>query len=405
MEIRANILKECDKKRRYRYIVNPDYSMELWDNNTCTKMEIHLRESYENYTNRYYFKGMETDCRTRFEVKGLRYEVDFYGLDTKKTLSLDRKKIKKEALKQIQEILDSALQFYLKVMEEKLFADKEKRTEKEYNQIYTYWCMCSLRVKKQLLKQHEEVFNGITVEVDVLKKNDTVYENMKMDFKKVMSDLNAMVTIKNFSDFSEHKDFKESINKELIKNMLDSQGAIFPIVIVDKNFTEVLNFPYSEKIAVVSEGDNYMYLTIPSIQEDKLPHAFDDKSKNFLLNSMLRRNNTKYRHSILSPSMRRYIIGIADYDTICTSMIPFGIDGEWYRSIGYIIAPFTIEQWENNKHLSIDKFEKAICESKAFQNLINHTFKHQLQNGKYSKEDIREKYIDLIRELYIVATK
>ena len=103
--------------------------------------------------------------------------------------------------------------------------------------------------------------------------------------------------------------------------------------------------------------------------------------------------------------MRRYIIGIADYDTICTSMIPFGIDGEWYRSIGYIIAPFTIEQWENNKHLSIDKFEKAICESKAFQNLINHTFKHQLQNGKYSKEDIREKYIDLIRELYIVATK
>lgn len=400
-----NKLEECDKKRRYRYIVNPDYSMELWDNNTCTKMEIHLLESYQNYTNRYSFKGMETDCRPRFGTKGLRYEVDFYGLDTKKTLSLDRKKIKEEALKPIQEILDSAIQFYLEVMEEKLFADKEERTEKEYNQIYTYWCMCSLKVKKQLLKEHEEIFNNITVEVDVLKKNDIMYENMKMDFKKVMSDLNAMVTIKNFSDFLEHKDFKESINKELIKNMLDSQGAIFPIVIVDKNFTEVLDFPYSEKIAVVSAGDNYMYLTIPSIQEDRLPHAFDDKSKNFLLNSMFRRNKTKYHHSFLSSSMRRYIIGIADYDTICTSMVPFGIDGEWYQSIGYIIAPFTIEQWENNKHLSSDGFQKAICESKAFQNLINHTFEHQLQSGKHSKEDIREKYIDLIRELYIVAIK
>lgn len=400
-----NKLEECDKKMRYRYIVNPDYSMELWDNNTCTKMEIHLLESYQNYTNRYYFKGMETDCRPRFGTKGLRYEADFYGLDTKKTLSLDRKKIKKEALKPIQKILDSAIQFYLEVMEEKLFADKEERTEKEYNQIYTYWCMCSLKVKKQLLKEHEEIFNNITVEVDVLKKNDIMYENMKMDFKKVMSDLNAMVTIKNFSDFLEHKDFKESINKELIKNMLDSQGAIFPIVIVDKNFTEVLDFPYSEKIAVVSAGDNYMYLTIPSIQEDRLPYAFDDKSKNFLLNSMLRRNKTKYHHSFLSSSMRRYIIGIADYDTICTSMVPFGIDGEWYQSIGYIIAPFTIEQWENNKHLSSDGFEKAICESKAFQNLINHTFEHQLQSGKHSKEDIREKYINLIRELYIVAIK
>lgn len=148
-----------------------------------------------------------------------------------------------------------------------------------------------------------------------------------------------------------------------------------------------------------------MYLTVHSIQENKLPHTLDAKSKKFLLSSMLKRNKSTHRYGFISPSMRRYIMGIADYETICTSVVPFGVDGEWYRSIGYIIAPFTVEQWENNRHLSIDEFEKTICESKEFQNLISYTFEHQMQGGKYSREDIRKRYIDLIRELYSDAIK
>lgn len=397
-------LEKCDKKKRYHYFIDPDYSMELWDNNTCTKMKIYLQEAYRQYNNRHYFKGMETD-KVRLETKGIWYEVDFYGLDTKKTLSLDRKRIKKEALKQIQEILDSAIHFYLEVVEETLFAKKEERTEKEYNQIYTYWCICSVKKKKELLSKYQEIFKNITVDVDVLEKNGSVYQNVKIDFKQVMSDLNDMATIKNLSTFMKRKTFEECVNIELIKNILDTQGVTFTIVVVDKNFTEVLSFLYSEKIAVVSAGDGYMYLTVHSIQENKLPHTLDAKSKKFLLSSMLKRNKSTHRYGFISPSMRRYIMGIADYETICTSVVPFGVDGEWYRSIGYIIAPFTVEQWENNRHLSIDEFEKTICESKEFQNLISYTFEHQMQGGKYSREDIRKRYIDLIRELYSDAIK
>lgn len=398
-------LEKCDEKKRYRYIINSDHSMELWDNNTCTKMKIYLQETYRQYTNRHYFKGMETGNNARLATKGIWYEVDFYGLDTKKTLSLDRKKIKKEAYGQIKEILDSAIHFYLEVIEEALFAKKGERTEKEYNQIYTYWCMCSLKTKKELLSKYKEIFESITSAVDVLKKTDLGYESERIDFKQVISDLNDMVTIKNLSDFIGRKAYEESVDIESIKNILDTQGVTFSIVVVDKNFTEVLKSPYSEKVAVVSSGDNHMYLTVHSVQEDKLPHTLDDKSKNYLLSSMLKRNKSTRCYGFCSPSMRRCVIGIAEYDTICTSMVPFGVDGEWYPSIGYIIAPFTIEQWENNKHLPADKFEKTICESKEFQNLINHTYEHQVQSGKHSKEDIRKRYIDLIRELYNSNTR
>ena len=52
---------------------------------------------------------------------------------------------------------------------------------------------------------------------------------------------------------------------------------------------------------------------------------------------------------------------------------------------------------------TIDEFEKTVCESKEFQNLINHTFEHQVKSGNNSKEEIRKRYIDLVRELYSIA--
>ena len=98
-----------------------------------------------------------------------------------------------------------------------------------------------------------------------------------------------MVTIKNLSTFVEYESFSETINIELIKNILDTQGVKFPIVVVDKDFTEMLKVPYSKEIAVVSTGDAYMYLTVHSIQEDELPQSFDNNSKKFLLSSMLKK--------------------------------------------------------------------------------------------------------------------
>lgn len=77
--------------------------------------------------------------------------------------------------------------------------------------------MCSLKMKKELLEKYSKIFENITFDVYVLQKNGSKYENTKIDFKKVMSDLDNMVTIKNLPTFVENKTFKESVNIELIK--------------------------------------------------------------------------------------------------------------------------------------------------------------------------------------------
>lgn len=149
--------------------------------------------------------------------------------------------------------------------------------------------MRSLKMKAKLLEKYSEIFENVTFDVNVLQKSGSKYENIKIDFKEVISHLDNMVTIKNLSTFVEYESFSETINIELIKNILDTQGVKFPIVVVDKDFTEMLKVPYSKEIAVVSTGDAYMYLTVHSIQEDELPQSFDNNSKKFLLSSMLKK--------------------------------------------------------------------------------------------------------------------
>lgn len=393
-------LEKSKEKNKYSYIINPDYSMDLWDNHTYTKMKIRLRESYQQYNSRCYFKGMETDNQPRLKFKGILCEVDFYGLDTRRTLSLDRKKIKKEASQEIQEIINSAIEFYIRKIEETILTPKKHYKENECNQIYTYWCMCPFKKKIELLKRYKDIFEKIKVDVDVLRKNESVYEIGKLDFKEVVEDLNKMVTVKNISKFLNRDPRKEGVNVELIKNILDTHKIDFPIVVVDRNFTEALAAPYFEKVSVISTENNYMYLTIHSSDENKLPQTYDKTSRELLITSLLKKEEKKYIYGLVIPSMRRCIIGIKEYETICTSLVPFGIYGEEYSSIGYIISPFTLAQWNENKCLSVDKFTEVICESMEFQNLLNHTYEHQIKDRKNSKEVIKGKYIELIRELY-----
>lgn len=86
-----NELRDDDLKKRYRYVLNDDYCMELWDSETCTWMKIRLGEKYSEYNNLHYFKGMEIQNDPKFNFKGIQYQADFYGLNTKQSLTLDRK--------------------------------------------------------------------------------------------------------------------------------------------------------------------------------------------------------------------------------------------------------------------------------------------------------------------------
>ena len=86
-------------------------------------------------------------------------------------------------------------------------------------------------------------------------------------------------------------------------------------------------------------------------------------------------------------------------------MVPFGIGGEWYPSVGYIISPITISQWERNKYLDMSDFVDNVCSNGEFLNLVNHIYSHQVEEEKYSKEEIIAKYKEFIEAMYSANKK
>ena len=119
----------------------------------CSRLK-YSQESLIIMENQCFFKGMnieKTATMLHFRWNEIFLNIDFYGLDTKKTLSFDRKGIKKEAMNEVRKIINSAIDFYLAEIEEILLMEKGNRNDRENEWIYTYWCLASLK-KKIILK-------------------------------------------------------------------------------------------------------------------------------------------------------------------------------------------------------------------------------------------------------------
>lgn len=391
----------CSSNTRYLFKMLQNYGMELWDTKTCTKIRIILKDKYQMYNNRYFFKGMEMKNDSRFKIQGIWFDADFYGLDTKKTLALDRKRIRKEALEEICEILDAAILFYLDEVEKTLFEERDYREETEYNQIYTYWCMVTLEKKMELLERYKNIFQYINVPIKVIAKGtNNEFLEKEFDFKDVVADLDKMATIRNLTEYVEHKSFTDRVNVELLTALLNKVKIPFSVIVVDKDFTEVLNLSVCGKILIASEGANKLYLTTRTTQEKKLPELVDVETKKYLLDTLLKNNNSSIHYGFHNGSLRRYITGIDEYRAICTKLVPFGIDGEWFNRVGCIISPVTIKQWESNKHLEKSVFTDLICSSEEFLNLVEHVYVYQIEEDKYSKDEISKKYREFVEEIY-----
>lgn len=327
-------------------------------------------------------------------------DIDFYGLDAKETLTLNRKQIKKEARNKISEISDLAVQFYFTEIEESLLMEKEGRNDEEINQIYTYWCTFSLPKKLELLSTYKNTFEKVNKCVNVLEKNsENGFIERKINFKEVMVRLNQTLIISNLDDYTQYGYDSIRLSVDTIKQIVNKNKVPFPMIVVDKNFTEQLNCSFFEKIIFIPEGKGLL-MGLPTSEKIKLPIAVDKKTNKYLVKQLLKPSKLQGLYIFGRVSTRRYTIATKEYEPICTSQVPFGISGMIHESTSYIISPVTIKQWETNKNLEENKFVEMICSCKEFLNLVDYVYEHQLEAGKYMKQKIKEEYERLIREQY-----
>mgnify|MGYP000071548490 FL=1 len=404
--IQANCLEKINFRiSNERYIARelPQYRMELWDKQTCTKFDICLQSNYtrfiDRHTDNYFFRGIEIQSNVSSRRVGVGCTADFYGLDTKEVLAFDRKKIKAGAIKQMHEIIDDAIDFYLEEIEKSMFVEEKNRKTNENSQIYTYWAIVSLKKKMELLTKYKRIFENICVPVDILEKNsNNMFTETSMDFKNVL-DMREIAIVGNLRVYNH---IGEQIDIQAIENLLNGEKVPFSKIIITERFIEELRNETCDKIMVISEGEKVLLLYTLTIQEKELPEP-DEDTKKYLIKSLLREPEVLDCGSFTRSAARKYIASIRGYEIISTTDRPFCTEGIIYPSLGYILSPITINQWENNKHLGENKFVEKICAYEEFSNLLDYVYENQLgqpEGGKYSKHKIKEEYERFIREMY-----
>lgn len=402
-------LEEKPSDGRYNYSIN-NYGMKLWDNDTNTSFDIKLNEYNENYIEHFFFKGMSVKTDSIFRIKGFALKVDFYGLDTKKTLSLDRKRIRREAYNDIQIIIDNAFKFYKKKIKDLIFKENNIKDKNLYNQIYVLWCSYDLKEKKELLDNNKQIFNCITKTVRVIKNIDNRYSEDEMDFKNIMNDLNNVAFIYNIHDYEEHSSLHGDLvlkTNEIIQVLNNSESECkFKVIVVDRDFYALFKSEFCSNIQIIQKDDNIVYLKSYSDENKKLPGVLDENTKDSILRDLVVKNNSPdIIHEFYDGMLRRFILGIDEYPSILSREVPFGIGGDWHRSKGYIISPVTSIQWEKYALLSKEQFIESISNSEEFQRLVKYVYEHQLDKCNNSQEKIREEYIRLIGDIYDVCSK
>ena len=384
--------------------------MKLWDNDTNTRFSIEINDSALGCIEQFFFKGMSVELDPTVAKNGFVLEVDFYGLDTKKTLSLDRKRIRREAYRDVQIIIDNAVKFYREKIKDLIFKENNIKEKNLYNQIYVLWCSYDLKEKKELLDNNKHIFNCITKTVRVIKNIDNRYSEDEMDFKNIMNDLNNVAFIYNIDDYEEnsllHGDLVLKTN-EIIQVLNNSESECkFKIIVVDRGLYSLFKSEFCSNIQIIQKDDNIVYLESYSDENKKLTGVMDENTKDIILRDLVVKNNSPdIIHNFYDGMLRRFILGIGEYPSILSREVPFGIGGDWHRSKGYIISPVTSIQWEKYALLSKEQFIESISNSEEFQRLVKYVYEHQLDKCNNSQKKIREEYIRLIGDIYNACSK
>ena len=395
-------LKEYISSERYMFKRLPKLKMDLWDKQTCTRFTMTLEQVV--FGSDCFFKGIEISHFDFVEWKRVVAYIDFYGLDAKETLTLDRKSIKREKLKQLKKIVNDAADFYLTEIREPLLEEKQNEKEDQYSLIYSYWLMVPFKKKIELLEKYKERFQKVEVLVDGYEKTtDNIFLEKKIDFKDIVTNLNQSAAIYNIAEYTSYEEKGRKEYFEFIKNVLNKKNILFSKVIVDESFISVLKHKFCSKIMIVTEEKKTFCLVIFTTNEKELLQPMDEGTKKYLIKSLLKKAEEIECHLFSGASIRRYITGIEGYESICTMRVPETLSGMQRLNDSYIISPVTVNQWEANKYLKEDTFVEVICSCKEFSNLLDYVYENQLgqpEGGKYTKQKIKEGYENFIREMY-----
>ena len=390
---------------RYKFLVNKDFTrVQLWDTQYAVYADFRLvSELYQGL--HLCFKGIDIKKGViGHRIKGLSVDIDIYGLDTKKTISLDRSRFTKEGRRQVDQIFEDLYQVYQECVLEHLDRISPEQlvglcSESNFSP-YTFWLVCDLVHREKIRK---EVMDQIGDTAEVLIKDDNGCFCLKKEFVKNLIPFNTETTFLNISRFDSHTSMY-SVDYDRILSILNrADDCKKTVIIASKTLTEAA-YSYNKKTLQTPVPGEPLLLYTLSNQDTDLLSINNDLRNEWLkgLGSCI--PELGYSRYLHEEKAKRYAIPAIDkYRSLAVKWVPFGIAAPaGFRY--YIISPFVRECVEQRSKLSKDGFVEAIISAPTFSNLVSFVKEVSVFKDTVSETMIRDAYTQLIGDYYDATT-
>ena len=324
----------------------------------------------------------------------IRVDIDFYGLDLKSNVQLNRNNLTSKGIYEVNHIIDCIYNIYQKFVLDIYYADFIKNVNKfSIVSIINLWLSCDVCYKIKLNNDLKEKISNIPIEYFSLDENNK-YKYVKGNLGEILPltedeyflNINSFI-LETVEGIKKVSDILNRIPVNVKKNKLILNR--YSMNFIQNLYYKDLYFEEKDKLTIFT-----VYLEDELIDPKKYVINLFKESKNLML-SYLGRRSDNHRYCIPAISM---------YENIAVDLlgksIPPGFRIEYNIKLkAYIIAPFTGIQAEKRKIYSKSCFIDEICSLGTFNKCVEFTKKYAVYKD-VSIDNIRETYKQLIGDYY-----
>ncbi|HIS60638.1 MAG TPA: ATP-binding protein [Candidatus Scybalomonas excrementigallinarum] len=389
LEIIGGNCKEFGDDNPCKYDLDEYGKMIIWDTKKYVKIEITLNDLGTKVGNtEIFFKGVKLKNDIGIITDGLDIRVDIYGMDTKESISLDRKKLKNNAKNDVIKLVDNSINFYAKKLIEMIGKGAERIGG---NNIYTVYYLLESRLEGSgLIKNINQFIEKSTERFSVLEYENNEYCEKGKRLIELVDEKEKYVVL----NFNERERILE--DNDTLRERCNRASWQEKLLIVDKEFIKSVSNKRVSNFKINKENGVLCYKVENDSEYDTV--IVEKETKEMLILGLCESQRNENGMRAMIPAMKEYEV-LATDGIISRWVIGTMIELE--QKIPYIISPISKNDEQERQKYQKEQFIEYIASKPEFDNIVEYVKEHTIfAEIPPKEEEIIEKYKELIGEYY-----
>ena len=369
----------------FRYVLAEHCrSMRLWKKTESFYAELAFEEMRHSET---HFKGKAVDHEIERESQYVSSLFDFYGLDTKEYLTLDRKGFRAEQMDRIASLTRQSIRFFvdkaveriLKAPPEAWWLPQEAVEMRAHSFPFVVWSSSSAEQQRQLYEQQADFLRQMWETVDVLcPRQEEGRITYRVEKKSMFLLIEALFSGDGFCYVNAERDTQ-------IEEQLIAQCAAMADTLPQQELV-ILDYQQGARNAFHRYGISHCWCRRTDLRIYKISR---EPTEAYQVDALTRKNelaSIKQGRGLFYRSARR-------------SFMPMEKDRELLVN-GRLISPVLVSDEQARAGMSEDAFVERITTRADFARLVEHVCKERYPEDPAAAERVRAGYTAWIREYY-----